>query len=233
VAPDVPEDVAGDLVRASGQASPPIDLNGILALLPGVSVTFEELDNDGYIFEIPGGAEILINVATKPERQRFTLAHEMGHHVLSSGLVAERDFHTHAERERWCDRFAVELLMPRKWVTDLIDTRSPRRRAAFVARGHRTFGVSRTAFRLRVEELIEVWIVELTREGTHFAKDRREDIPAEAVALASKCAELLTRGDVKVLRTHHFEATCMKVASDDLQRSHYVAIVGPSESRHP
>jgi Zn-dependent peptidase ImmA (M78 family) len=47
---------------------------------------------------------VLLNVGTPAERQRFTLAHELGHMIMH--LVP------HPEQERQANRFAAELLMP-------------------------------------------------------------------------------------------------------------------------
>jgi Zn-dependent peptidase ImmA (M78 family)/transcriptional regulator with XRE-family HTH domain len=47
---------------------------------------------------------VLLNAGTPPERQRFTLAHELGHMVMHQV--------PHPEQEKQANRFAAELLMP-------------------------------------------------------------------------------------------------------------------------
>jgi hypothetical protein len=48
-------------------------------------------------------------------RRRFTLAHEIGHHVLGDEYSADWDFGTGIERrERLIDAFAIHLLLPRE-----------------------------------------------------------------------------------------------------------------------
>lgn len=81
------------------------------------------------VFETAGSIdrrkrEILIASKFKREQQRFTLAHELGHWILHSGLVYHRDrplgdTPVNASRpvvEMEADFFAAELLMPRRYV---------------------------------------------------------------------------------------------------------------------
>ena len=59
---------------------------------------------------------ILINSADHPVRQRFTLAHEFGHHCLGHGTVVDARIDpstTGDGREAAANRFAAEFLMPR------------------------------------------------------------------------------------------------------------------------
>jgi Zn-dependent peptidase ImmA (M78 family) len=58
---------------------------------------------------------VLVNGAERPERQRFTAAHELGHILLTPGhaAVEYRDEKTKGDpTERAIDHFAAELLMP-------------------------------------------------------------------------------------------------------------------------
>src|SRR3989442_755692 len=128
-----------------------------MALLPGVNVSAEPLDNDGYIVDVPGGAEILINERASAARQRFTLAHELGHYALQIGLAGRSEASGHTELERWCDRFAVGLLMPARWIDRFLKGVPREKLAGRVARGPRTFAVSRSAFWLRAGEVGEAW----------------------------------------------------------------------------
>lgn len=85
----------------------------------GASVRHEELDDgeSGYSLQVKSGAwRIVVNSLESPERQRFTICHEIAHIVLGlssshdevkSWAYAKRDIN-----ETWCDMFAAELLMP-------------------------------------------------------------------------------------------------------------------------
>ena len=87
-------------------------------------------------------------------RQRFTVAHELGHHVMGHG---ERDRDTpeqfsmgyHDPFEVDANRFAAHLLMPDQIVNALIRVRGIR---SVETLAH-MFGVSKVAMRFRLKEL--------------------------------------------------------------------------------
>lgn len=81
-------------------------------------VRYEELDSGESGYTIPKGTGfvITVNSSETPERQRFTVCHEIAHIILQlpsthgeqpSWFLAKRDLN-----EVWCDVFAAELLMP-------------------------------------------------------------------------------------------------------------------------
>lgn len=58
-------------------------------------------------------AHIWINAAEHPTRQRFTLAHELGHLLLHpTGQMEFRDFNFRGPKETEANKFAAALLMP-------------------------------------------------------------------------------------------------------------------------
>jgi Zn-dependent peptidase ImmA (M78 family) len=73
-------------------------------------------DELGWSFQSDGKHYICTNANDKPERQRFTVCHELAHIVL--GLRSDHQASTwwsYAKRppaEIWCDIFAAELLLP-------------------------------------------------------------------------------------------------------------------------
>ncbi|HEV8407793.1 MAG TPA: ImmA/IrrE family metallo-endopeptidase [Sphingomicrobium sp.] len=83
-------------------------------------------DEDGYSMQLPNGKfGICVNGNQKPERQRFTICHELAHIVL--GLPSD-----HAGSPSWsyskrhpneilCDVFAAELLLPYKLFKPFVD----------------------------------------------------------------------------------------------------------------
>ncbi len=158
-----------DVVRFAHSAwqslklDPPADLDRVASRL-GVDVYREEFSQeiDGFYLWIPGASPVVaINSCylKPPARQRFTLAHELGHHLLAErnsagvelffidGLKTSRSI-----LERSCDQFAALLLMPedrvREWFKELASNRE--NRTAILAE---RFGVSLSAIRVRLREL--------------------------------------------------------------------------------
>lgn len=142
---------------------PPADLRRVAAKL-GIEVreqAFAE-EIDGFYLRLPGAVPVIAvnNCYLKPPaRRRFTLAHEIGHHLLTRRISPGRRlffFDTSGNRrtqmERACDRFAALLLMPEDLVrcyhAEL--AHNPTRRTAILAE---RFGVSTWAIRRRLREL--------------------------------------------------------------------------------
>lgn len=99
-------------------------------------------------------AQILYNIAEPWPRRRFTIAHELGHHVLEHGerprdAVQAFSLHNYDPIEAAANRFAAELLMPEKavwhWVVEEGNT-SLEQLAAL-------FAVSQVAMRYRLKRL--------------------------------------------------------------------------------
>lgn len=70
---------------------------------------------DGAYQVSEGDPFVLINQAKGPERKRFTLAHEFGHHFLRHGAQLDRRINLGDKRQKEADAnsFAAALLMPR------------------------------------------------------------------------------------------------------------------------
>ncbi len=141
----------------------PADVKKVAARL-GIEVHEREFEQeiDGVYVRIPGAPPVIAvnSCYLKPEgRKRFTLAHEIGHHLLCRGSKPDARFcifDTASTKrtlmERACDRFAAHLLMPealmRRFHADLIH--NSRQRVAIMAE---RFGVSTWALRRRLREL--------------------------------------------------------------------------------
>jgi Zn-dependent peptidase ImmA (M78 family)/DNA-binding XRE family transcriptional regulator len=82
------------------------------------SMTTENGGVDGAYLALQGGGATVINGSQPTGRRRFTLAHELGHHVIQDeystdwAVTEPRD-----ERERRLNAFAIHFLMPRASVT--------------------------------------------------------------------------------------------------------------------
>lgn len=85
----------------------------------------------------------VVNTADVPERQRFSLAHELGHVLLSDGVAAHRLDGRRTSAELRCDAFARHLLAPaegvRRWM-DCLSAGTPGRKECALAARH--YGVS-------------------------------------------------------------------------------------------
>lgn len=143
---------------------PPADLGRVAAKL-GVQMYYEPFveEIDGFYLLTPGGRPVVAvnnSYLKPPGRQRFTAAHEIGHHLLRNRISDRQQrlfFVDGADTrktliERACDRFAALLLMPehivRQWFDELAS--NPTNRVAIMAD---RFGVSRWAMRARLREL--------------------------------------------------------------------------------
>lgn len=87
----------------------------------GVSdVVQEDLPFEGGIFEENGRMVIRLNSLSSFVRQRFTLAHELGHLIFMQRFALAGDCTQDIQLEAACDRLAVELLMPRQEAADYV-----------------------------------------------------------------------------------------------------------------
>lgn len=87
-------------------------------------------------------------------RQRFTIAHELGHMVLGHGRAMrdnKRNYRASADhyKEREANTFAAELLMPREVVEWMVVQQGRRD----IGQMSRDLGVSEMAMRFRLENL--------------------------------------------------------------------------------
>jgi Zn-dependent peptidase ImmA (M78 family) len=124
--PTAAEAKATEVLREANVTTLPVPVGDIVKQL-GVDLTYEAYDGDvsGMIYRYDDQAVIGVNSTHPPTRQRFTLAHEIGHYVLHEGnqLFVDR-FVTRVNwrngesniEETEANQFAAELLMPREFV---------------------------------------------------------------------------------------------------------------------
>ncbi len=124
--PSRAEERAMEVLEAFGTNGPPVAVEGI-ARAHGAQITYETFDGQvsGMLIRDEDRVIIGVNSTHVPVRQRFTIAHEIGHLVMHKGRpvfidrlvrVNERDGSSDKE-ERQANAFAAELLMPRSFVT--------------------------------------------------------------------------------------------------------------------
>ncbi len=111
------------------QIKPPVDVEAI-AEANNVAIKRMELEKDisGILFRAESGNVIVVNSLHNDLRQRFTIAHELGHLMLHDGeeVHVDQEFRvnlrdirsTTAEHldEREANAFAANLLMPAAWL---------------------------------------------------------------------------------------------------------------------
>jgi Zn-dependent peptidase ImmA (M78 family) len=110
--------------------TPPTDLGALAASL-GAAIHLFALESeeeqfhapDGFLTKIKGQATICVKRNMPPVRQRFTIAHEIGHILLRTPGTPLKDaaddgeYWSHHERE--ANRVAAEILMPEVSVRNL------------------------------------------------------------------------------------------------------------------
>jgi Zn-dependent peptidase ImmA (M78 family) len=124
--PNRAEQAAIDLLEKQGISAPPVPVGEIAKKL-GVDVRYEPFDGglSGALYRADDGNPVLgVNNWHAEVRQRFTIAHELGHLLLHpdelfvDGVLKRDDDSSLAIRspEIEANAFAAELLMPRKFV---------------------------------------------------------------------------------------------------------------------
>jgi hypothetical protein len=93
----------------SDSSTMPTDLLAVGGSL-GVTITHEIISGSGELRQTATRLEVVVNPQQAQPRQRFTIAHELGHAIIQQ-IHPSADQRT-KETERLCDLFAVELLMP-------------------------------------------------------------------------------------------------------------------------
>lgn len=138
---------ADDLLRRANAFSVPVNVE-LVARNTGVQLHKEALDDEvsGMLVVKENAKHIVVNAAHHENRQRFTIAHELGHLLLHHGsgdqlfvdtklVVYQRagvpkasaytslESTTTPEQEREANLFAAGLLMPEPLLREFIDSR--------------------------------------------------------------------------------------------------------------
>jgi len=163
------------LLKAEGVKAPPVQVDKI-ARAKGAEIVPYEMGNEmSGILVIKGDKGIIgINPSQSKVRQRFTIAHELGHYLLHSNknkdqkeqLFVDKDFivkfrsnKTYSEQEtlheREANAFAAALLMPKQFIfAELKKTQNQElSENELIEELARTFDVSVPAMTYRLSDL--------------------------------------------------------------------------------
>jgi Zn-dependent peptidase ImmA (M78 family) len=139
-----------------------------IAIAEGCLVNGLSLDDElsGMAFVRGGQSIIVYNSAHHPNRQRFTIAHELGHHKMHQSMmqlgvhvdkgVLRRDPNSATgmdTREVEANAFAATLLMPQNLILQYVRSSIDLENEAVVTQLAKVFGVSSAAFTNRVLNL--------------------------------------------------------------------------------
>lgn len=126
-----------NLLRESGELRAPVNVERVAKHL-GIRVEYANLDEDcsGVLVKSDDGSAVIgVNWDHHSNRQRFTIAHEIGHYALAheggtfvdKGTYARfRDQDAYSGKlmdERQANRFAAALLMPARLVREAFEDR--------------------------------------------------------------------------------------------------------------
>jgi Zn-dependent peptidase ImmA (M78 family) len=123
------------LLKEHGLTSIPIDVDQVASIL-GAEIRSDKLQDDlsGFAYQKHGTRLIGVNSEEPYFRQRFTIAHELGHLFLhkqksvnyDQGIMLMRDSHSREGtdvKEIEANRFAAELLMPEEQIRKDLSSR--------------------------------------------------------------------------------------------------------------
>lgn len=159
--------LAKELLTNADEIEPPIDVHKI-AQSNGASIRYERFDPDvsGVLVRDKGGNVIGVQKSQSKARQRFTIAHELGHLLLHDGKVVhvdrafrvnwrrDQEAEPHDVEEIEANAFAANLLMPGEMIEKVLGSRSlDLEDATEIERLARVFEVSTQAMNFRMIQL--------------------------------------------------------------------------------
>jgi hypothetical protein len=109
------ERAAGELLHRAAAGPPPVDVRELAWNLGVSEIVTRSTFGDGRLEWRSGEKVIVVDIKAGQSRRRFTIAHELGHLVLSSGQSRAFDLDLQAQ-EQFCNAFAAALLLPRDWL---------------------------------------------------------------------------------------------------------------------
>lgn len=121
-----PENLARRVLELYFESTPQFPIN-IFKMLKefGVFYKFDDLDRLEGVYlpeDDDSPAVAAINIKRPFTRQRFTAAHELAHHLKDYSLESYCPLNSKSPLEQYADKFASELLMPRSYFLEVVET---------------------------------------------------------------------------------------------------------------
>ncbi len=163
------EPLVSNLLKRSQTVRPPVSVAKIARLWPGLEVTLEDLDGEGFILDLGRvGGQIMVKKNTKFERQRYSVAHELGHWQLREydiPLNGSAEGERNEAIEKWCNRFACALLMPKPWIKQHLQGAQGLALLKRILSLPGKYKVSRESILIRIAEVSFFNLMEITRSS--------------------------------------------------------------------
>src|SRR5690606_7253296 len=157
-----------------------LEARGLMVIVTDVA---EGRTFDGLAGTLGQTPVVVISSQAPGDRQRFTLAHELGHLVLAGRLLPDRDL------EMACNRFAGAFLLPATTLRDHLGQRRHQFEARELYMLKHEFGVSMAAILIRAlqcgiitESRYKQWQIHFSREGWR-SHEPGEPCPRETTQL--------------------------------------------------
>lgn len=146
------EEIAEKALRTIDYQEPPVSVEKIAAIVSLKVIPFEFHNNLSAVLK-RDKLVIGVNKAHHPFRQRFSVAHELGHYLLGHKIgddepFVDESFDKPIPHEKEANIFAAALLMPKKSVTD-----DANKNGIDIKRMSKLFQVSEQAMTIRLLEL--------------------------------------------------------------------------------
>ena len=167
------KETAKKMLNEAGIFEPPVAIE-TLAEQQGAMLTSAPNNDDvsGFILRAPGAATVIgVNSSHHPVRQRFTIAHELGHLLLHAKtelhvdrvVVKMRDRRGREgidEDEIEANRFAAEILMPEEFLRVDLEELGPVTADDdhAISRLAKRYKVSKQAMTIRLTSLGLIWM---------------------------------------------------------------------------
>jgi Zn-dependent peptidase ImmA (M78 family) len=149
---DAVERKALEVLKRFGVSGPPVALEDICRA-EGLALCFRSFDYVAGLFINDDVFPVIVVNSRQPlSRQRFTVAHELGHYYLGHERSSFAEPGGASRQERAAERFAANLLMPAAWVRRHWQMYAANRENRLsVLAG--LFEVSQAALKVRLKEL--------------------------------------------------------------------------------
>lgn len=157
---------AAEILALWRQTRPPIDVD-FLADKAGVNLVYDDLDDDvsGFLAKKDELVHLAVNKNHHPNRQRFSIAHELGHYFLhlnsDTNLFIDKTVYYRNiasstgkyQQEIEANAFAAALLMPEDLLEIELNKFGEELTDMDIYRLANRFGVSQQAMELRLQNL--------------------------------------------------------------------------------